>query len=60
MNACVPAPDGLTPGALTSIYGEEDWNEAKTEGDADADADADAALEARGQVVIDRDRLQSV
>ncbi len=48
------APDGLTPDALTSIYGEEDWNETKTEAEMDAD------IEARGQVMIDRDRLQSV
>ena len=45
------APDGLTPDVLTSIYGEEDWNEAKTEDDAD--------IEARCQVMLDRDRLQS-
>ncbi|MGI9025300.1 MAG: phosphonate ABC transporter ATP-binding protein [Burkholderiaceae bacterium] len=47
------APDGLTPDALTSIYGEEDWNEAQT------DAEIDAEIQARGQVTIDRDRLQS-
>lgn len=51
------APDGLTPEALTSIYGEEDWNEAKTEVDSEAEIDVD--IEGRGQVMIDRDRLQS-
>ena len=51
------APDGLTPEALTSIYGEEDWNEAKTEVDSEAEIEAD--IEGRGQVMIDRDRLQS-
>jgi phosphonate transport system ATP-binding protein len=45
------APDKLTPDVLTSIYGEEDWNEAK----ADVDDDAPQAA-----VTIDRDRLQSV
>jgi phosphonate transport system ATP-binding protein len=43
-------PDRLTPEVLTSIYGEEDWNEAKI----DVDDDAPAAF-----VAIDRDRLQS-
>jgi phosphonate transport system ATP-binding protein len=44
------APDGLTPEVLTSIYGEEDWTEAKE----------DDALDVGGTVTIDRDRLQSV
>jgi phosphonate transport system ATP-binding protein len=44
------APDGLTPDVLTSIYGEEDWSEAKD----------DETPEVAGVVTIDRDRLQSV
>ncbi|MEO8938823.1 MAG: phosphonate ABC transporter ATP-binding protein [Burkholderiaceae bacterium] len=44
-------PDGLTSDVLTSIYGEEDWNETG--------AEPHAELVARAQVVIDRDRLQS-
>jgi len=44
------APDGLTPEVLTSIYGEEDWTEAKH----------DDGVDVRGIVTLDRDRLQSV
>jgi phosphonate transport system ATP-binding protein len=49
------APDGLTPEVLTSIYGEEDWTEAKEEEDAEV-----RAADVGGTVTIDRDRLQSV
>ena len=47
------APDGLTPEVLTSIYGEEDWTEAKADDDV-------RAADVGGVVTIDRDRLQSV
>jgi phosphonate transport system ATP-binding protein len=47
------APDGLTPDVLTSIYGEEDWTEAKT---VDPGPDDDGE---RGRVALDRDRLES-
>lgn len=58
-------PDGLTAEVLTSIYGEEDWTDAKPGGnaaaglDTDADADADGSNVRRPVVVVDRDRLQS-
>lgn len=44
------APDGLTPEALTSIYGEEDWTGPRTDDDGDARPAA---------VTIDRDRVES-
>jgi phosphonate transport system ATP-binding protein len=50
------APDGLTPDVLTSIYGEEDWDE--TDHDA-AETDEPVAGAPRRLVVVDRDRLQS-
>ena len=49
-------PDGLTPEVLTSIYGEEDWNEGET----GAEAEAPVERASPRVVAIDRDRLQSV
>ncbi len=43
-------PDGLTPDVLTAIYGEEDWTGTQE--------DAEEEARVRGQVLIDRDRLQ--
>ncbi len=43
-------PDGLTPDVLTSIYGEEDWTGTQE--------DTEEEARVRGQVLIDRDRLQ--
>jgi len=50
-------PGGLTPEVLTSIYGEEDWNETDHEA---AEADEPVASAPRRLVVVDRNRLQSV
>jgi len=45
-------PDGLTPEVLTSIYGEDDWTEARD------DVDPAEGIATRGRVAIDRHRLQ--
>jgi phosphonate transport system ATP-binding protein len=50
-------PDELTPAALTSIYGEEDWSASirKAAGDTDDDGDDNVALSERPHP--DRDRM---
>lgn len=40
-------PDALDTGALTRIYGEEDWAAMKKQADADASEDADEAVRVR-------------
>ena len=52
------APEGLTPEALTEIYGEEDWTQ--TTRDRPEPAPSEAAAPVHHEVAIDRDRLAGI